>query len=1665
MKRIVFFALLLLVIQEAYAQNNFRSRQTGNWNDSNTWEEETSPGVWTNTVNVPSAINDVYTNGHQITVTANASCRNIFISYDVVNSLSVNSLRTLTVTGTLSCWDDVNNGPEFPIVSVYNTSVNGTILFTGANMTVDYSPYVIYAWDAQVASFRNLTFNFGLGNTYNVLFSTNVTNVLKVQSGTLFPDTDAELIGGASSTLTVDAGAFIETDYPISGGTTASSFNVVNINGQIRTSRYLNGNTINIGAAGKLISTFNGGNQTQGWWFQSNAPSTINLNSSSTVEYAANAAQSIWPAIYGNLIISSGGSTVTKTLSVGNLTVNGNLTINGSNTTFATGANTVSVRGNFIDNGILSSSGTFIFDGTTAQTINGTANSTFNLLRISNTSASVSLNNVNITVNSELDVDPSATFNPDDRDVNIAGNMRIDGTLVAGTSTSTVNFTGTTSFLGSGTRNFNSISISGTLNAPSALSLAGDFTNNGTFNDNNGTVTFAGTSTQNISGSSTTNFHHLVINEDVTNNGTIAIENTLTLASSVSFDADGSGSGITTLISTSTLDARVAAIPSGSSVTGNITVQRFLPYGSTQAKMYRYLGVPVSGETVAGWQDDFAISGTFTGASTGPGISTNPSMFYFDPATGYVAYPVATNTETLSVGRGYSPYIRTTSPITIDVTGTLVQGNQSVSVQTGGVDNGYNLIANPYASPIDWDLVNKTGLADAIYLKDNSAIGSNGQGAYVAYVGGVGTGGFNGNIASSQAFWVQSTGATSVAFEENDKVSTAQFYMNPAPLQDILRIYANGNGKSDDIVIRFAEGATNGDDASWDAKKFDNDFINLSSITEGQKYAINAVAPLICDQSFALAIENFTEGNYTLTFSDWETFQQPIRATLYDAYTGESIDVKANPEYAFDVIAAEPLSFGLERFTLTFEVADLLTDLPVSSPKTTLCAGESVEVLLNGTQSDVNYQLVVGEKILSDWQLSAGGNLSFTIPADSLAQEATIQAIAQRQGCTEVFTLINTVSVNYPEAPQVLETQGANVCVGADALVEVTATGADAYRWYASETGDDLIEETSDNTLSRNAVLGAETLYVSALNAAGCESSRLPVSIQVEEVAAPQAVSDATISCANEAVTLDVVAEGAVSYQWYTSADSPTAFASTTEGSVQIDQVVSNTSYFVASINANGCESARTEVAISISNAPQMPAVASQELCIGAEAVIAFEAVNGASLYRLYASESATMPLQEAVSPSFALSPEASTTYYLSAVNANGCEGSRVATTLSLLENASIKVLAPTEICTGAAVSISLTTNATQVRWYTDAELTQEAAFSGNNVELSEVNASVTYYAVPFNALNCAGAAQEVQINVSQPSPAVVEPQSTCDLSTVTLYASGAGTNQEYVWFKDSEEVGRTSLGKFEIGNYNQANQWAVALASAQGCLSELRTLAVQYSSLEQVQVAANLSVCVGNSAEITASGASETATYQWFESLDSTSPIATGAVFTTPALNANAVYYVSINNALGCEGLREAVSVEVINLEAASITVEGTTLTSNYSEGNQWYVDGVLLEGETGQQLLAIESGTYTLVVSSQGCITSAEQVLTVLGLGKEQNKFSFVYPNPARDKVFVQTIQGTISAVKVFSSTGAELSNVSIIPQGNTYEIDMAKLRNGTYIIQISNDNHIDTWRVVKE
>ena len=166
----------------------------------------------------------------------------------------------------------------------------------------------------------------------------------------------------------------------------------------------------------------------------------------------------------------------------------------------------------------------------------------------------------------------------------------------------------------------------------------------------------------------------------------------------------------------------------------------------------------------------------------------------------------------------------------------------TTSFTSGAAANnrGKNLVPNPYPSSIDWNAASgwtKIYIYDAVYVWNTAN--------YASYVNGVETLGGSRYIAPGQAFFVYAVVPSPVlTMDNNVRVhNSVSFLKNNETIADLLRIHADAGTSSDEIVVRFADGATTGFDGEWDAYKMigGEDAPQMSSVTaDNINLAINA---------------------------------------------------------------------------------------------------------------------------------------------------------------------------------------------------------------------------------------------------------------------------------------------------------------------------------------------------------------------------------------------------------------------------------------------------------------------------------------------------------------------------------------------------------------------------------------------------------------------------------------------------------------------------------------------------------------------------------------------------------------------------------------------------------------------------------------------------------
>jgi hypothetical protein len=340
---------------------------------------------------------------------------------------------------------------------------------------------------------------------------------------------------------------------------------------------------------------------------------------------------------------------------------------------------------------------------------------------------------------------------------------------------------------------------------------------------------------------------------------------TLTLKS----DATGTSS----LIDNGTIDGQTGT---------NVTVERYLTKDE-----WHYVSAPVDDPT----------ANVFLGIY----------MMKWHEPTGVWTYITDPNYSMSTDMQGFAVW--TYNPATVLFNGNLNTGAKSIDLtNTPGapiVNDGYNLVGNPYPSSLDWDLDaswTRTNLDDAIYIW----IQQNLQGGnYGTYINGLSINGVDNVISPHQGFFVHvTTGQTAGTLGINNGArihASEDIWKSTENITDLLKLRIEGNEFTDEMIINIDQSATINFDQA-DAVKFrgsasapqlysrskDNEELSINSFPVQEDYMVIPVS-----------LEVGAESIYTLSVTDFNGFDFSTGLFLEDLKEGTFISLTEGSTYSF----------------------------------------------------------------------------------------------------------------------------------------------------------------------------------------------------------------------------------------------------------------------------------------------------------------------------------------------------------------------------------------------------------------------------------------------------------------------------------------------------------------------------------------------------------------------------------------------------------------------------------------------------------------------------------------------------------------------------------------------------------------------------------------------
>lgn len=146
---------------------------------------------------------------------------------------------------------------------------------------------------------------------------------------------------------------------------------------------------------------------------------------------------------------------------------------------------------------------------------------------------------------------------------------------------------------------------------------------------------------------------------------------------------------------------------------------------------------------------------------------------------------------------------------------------------------------------------------------------------------------------------------------------------------------------------------------------------------------------------------------------------------------------------------------------------------------------------------------------------------------------------------------------------------------------------------------------------------------------------------------------------------------------------------------------------------------------------------------------------------------------------------------------------------------------------------------------------------------------------------------------------------------------------------------------------------------------------------------------------------------------------------------------------------------VDKCPMDPPSIALNGGIIASTAALTYQWYLDGAMLTGETGQTITPAVNGSYYVVATYPGPCTLTSDTLDFLGNGvleTIQNDFR-IYPQPARDALVIDRDEHRSDALRalLIDGTGRTVLDVAFPTGQRTLRLDLEEMSEGLYVLEL--------------
>jgi len=599
---------------------------------------------------------------------------------------------------------------------------------------------------------------------------------------------------------------------------------------------------------------------------------------------------------------------------------------------------------------------------------------------------------------------------------------------------------------------------------------------------------------------------------------------------------------------------------------------------------------------------------------------------------------------------------------------------------------------------------------------------------------------------------------------------------------------------------------------------------------------------------------------------------------------------------------------------------------------------------------------------------TASSSYSFNVPASS--NFVVIVAVDNPGGtCAQFDGLVSGI---------VDLTPGPGSCCNGLAAPTINAGGPTTFCAGGSVTLTSSASSGNQWSLNGNAINGATgntynatasgNYTVTTTTADGCTSpASAATAVTVNPLPATPTITTGgpTTFCAGGSVTL--TSSSASGNQWYLDGNA-------INGATNQQYSATASGNYTVKVTATCTSAASAATAVTVNPIPAKPTISaggSTTICAGTSVVLTSSSATGNQWYLNGSAINGATATQ--------YTANATGNYHVIAT-VNGCVSpASSATTVTVTPLPAVPTISTggaTVFCAGGSVTLTASST-TGNQWYRNGTL-----IGGATQQTYDATTSGGYTVTTTeNGCSSSSVAMTVTVNPIPGTPVITAGGSTsfCPGGSVTLTSSSATGNQ---WYLDGNALNGATNPQYTAtaaGNYT-------VISTVNGCASAASaatTVAISpVPATPAVTAGGATTFCAGGNVTLTSDSATGN---QWYRDGN---PIA-GATNPQYAATLSGDYTVIVTAAGCASAASNTTTVTALPLPATpTIGANGptsfcsggsVTLTSSSATGNQWYLDGNPLNGETSQQYVATTSGNYTVVVTSGGCDSLVSAATTV--------------------------------------------------------------------------------------